>query len=142
MSQRLSRQTIDELSPFVPREALLRTRVLTAAPWRWFPLTIRMGAVTFGDHVMFRSGRYDPATPPGLSLIAHEVMHVAQYRRYGRVGMMARYLRGQFKCRFRHDDHPMERECIVVQRRVRGALERERMVARGEAEAGAPGAGC
>ena len=123
MRQRLSPAIVDRLAPYVPREALERMRVLTGRPWRWFPTTIGMAAVTFGDHVLFREGSYDPVSPRGVALIAHEAMHVAQYRRYGRVGMVLRYLRGQIKCRFRHDDHPLERECIVVQRRVRGALE-------------------
>jgi hypothetical protein len=97
---------------------------MTGPPWRWFPVTIGMAAVTFGDHVLFKEGSFDPKSARGLALIAHEAMHVAQYRRYGRIGMVSRYLRGQVKCRFRHDEHPMERECIVIQRRVRDALSR------------------
>ncbi len=36
---------------------------------------------------------------------------------------LARYLLGQFQCRFHHDDHPLEKPAIELQRRVRAALE-------------------
>lgn len=124
MRTRLTPTTIATLAPHVDAEALVRMRVLTGRPWRWVPLVIRMAAVTFGDHVLMRPDRFDEATPRGLALIAHEAMHVAQYRRYGRIGMVARYLAGQFRCGFVHDRHHMERPCIEVQRIVRALLEK------------------
>jgi hypothetical protein len=35
-------------------------------------------AYTVGSHVVFRRGRYEPRTPPGRTLLAHELAHVAQ----------------------------------------------------------------
>jgi hypothetical protein len=122
--QRLSPETVAILAPHVPRESLERMRALTGRPWQWVPPVIGMAAITLGDHVLIRSGRYDPDTPRGLALIAHEAMHVAQYRRHGRIGMAARYLWGQLKCGFRHDRHPMEIPCIETQRIVRALLEK------------------
>jgi hypothetical protein len=124
MRQRLSAETIAMLAPHVDAEALARMRVMTGRPWRWVPGVIRMAAVTFGDHVLMRPERFDETTPRGLALIAHEAMHVAQYRRYGRIGMGARYLWGQLRCGFVHDRHAMERPCIEVQRIVRALLEK------------------
>jgi hypothetical protein len=124
MRQRLSPATIETLSPHVPLEALARMRVLTGRPWRWFPRVIRMAAVTFGDHVLMRPDRFNESTPRGLALIAHEGMHIAQYRRFGRIGMVTRYLIGQFRCGFVHDRHHMERPCIEVQVIVRSLLEK------------------
>ena len=124
MRQRLSPATIATLAPHVDAEALVRMRVLTGRPWRWFPRLIRMAAVTFGDHVLIRPDRFDETTPRGLALIAHEAMHVEQYRRYGRIGMGARYLWGQVRCGFVHDRHHMERPCIDRQRIVRALLEK------------------
>ena len=124
MRQRLSPETIATLSPHVDAEALARIRVMTGRPWGWAPRVIRMAAVTFGDHVLIRPDRFDETTPRGLALIAHEAMHVAQYRRYGRIRMGARYVWGQLRCGFRHDRHPMERPCIEVQRIVRALLEK------------------
>jgi hypothetical protein len=83
-----------------------------------------MAAVTFGDHVLRRPEAFDESNPRGLALIAHVALHVAQYRRYGRVGMGLRYLAGQFRCGFVHDRHHMERPCIEVQRIVRALLEK------------------
>lgn len=125
MRQHLPRETIAALAPHVPGEALDRMRILTGRPWSWAPRLIGMAALTFGDHVLIRPERYSPGTPRGLALIAHEAMHVAQYRRYGRVGMVARYLWGQIRCGFRHDLHPMEIPCIERQRIVRALLEKQ-----------------
>lgn len=35
-------------------------------------------AVTIGHEVFFRSGRFDPATPRGIALLTHELVHVHQ----------------------------------------------------------------
>ncbi|HSA50433.1 MAG TPA: DUF4157 domain-containing protein [Yinghuangia sp.] len=40
-------------------------------------------AYTFGRHVVFGPGRYDPHSPSGRALIAHELAHVVQQRRGG-----------------------------------------------------------
>jgi hypothetical protein len=40
----------------------------------------RADAVTYGNHILFRAGKYDPATPQGLGLLGHELTHVAQAR--------------------------------------------------------------
>jgi hypothetical protein len=38
----------------------------------------RADAVTYGRNILFRAGKYDPSTRQGLSLLGHEVTHVAQ----------------------------------------------------------------
>jgi hypothetical protein len=35
-------------------------------------------AVTYGEHILLRAGRFAPQTPRGLALLGHEVTHVAQ----------------------------------------------------------------
>ena len=40
-------------------------------------------AYTVGYHVAFGAGRYEPATTPGLRLLAHELTHVVQQRQAG-----------------------------------------------------------
>lgn len=37
-------------------------------------------ALTVGDDIFFRAGRYEPATPAGLHLLAHEAAHTVQQR--------------------------------------------------------------
>lgn len=38
------------------------------------------GLTTDKDNIYFRDGKYDPNTPDGLALLAHEVQHTQQYR--------------------------------------------------------------
>jgi len=35
-------------------------------------------AVTFGERILFRAGRYEPETPRGLGLLGHELTHAAR----------------------------------------------------------------
>jgi hypothetical protein len=125
MSERLSRGIVDLLTPHVDRRSLIRMRVVTGRPGCWLPVLLRASAVTVGRRVFFRRGRYDPETARGLALIAHEAMHVEQYRHYGFFGFLARYLWGWVRVRGRHRLHPMEAPLIAAQRRIRVKLERE-----------------
>jgi hypothetical protein len=120
---RLGAPVVSRLSGFVPEADLREMRVVTGRPWRWLPVVLRMSAVTVLHWVIFRDGKYDPESPRGLALIAHESVHIGQRRELGTWRFFVRYLWGQFKCGFRHDRHPMEIPAIEVQRRVRTALE-------------------
>lgn len=42
-------------------------------------------AYTVGDHIVFDAGRYDPGTPSGHLLLAHELGHVVQQSRGGSI---------------------------------------------------------
>ena len=42
---------------------------------------LHANAFAVGEHVVFASGRYQPHTPPGRRLLAHELAHVVQQRR-------------------------------------------------------------
>lgn len=46
---------------------------------------LRAEALAFGNQILFRHGRYDPASELGRALIAHEITHVAHQRETGRV---------------------------------------------------------
>jgi hypothetical protein len=120
---RLSPTTVERLAPFVPRRDLEAMRAVTGAPGRWIPGLFGMSATTTWNCVFFRQGSFDEATPRGLALIAHEAVHITQVRKMTLPLFLARYVLGQFQCRFRHDSHPLEAPAIVVQRRVREALE-------------------
>lgn len=120
---RLDEPTIASLREFVPERDLRAARIVTGRPWRWLPRLIGMSAITFAPVVIVRAGRYQPGSPKGLALIAHEVLHIGQVRELGRVRFYWRYLVGQLRCGFRHDRHPMEVPCIERQREIRRALE-------------------
>lgn len=120
---RLSPATVERLAPFVARQDLEAMHPITGAPGRWLPGLLGMSATTTWHFVFFREGSFDEATARGLALIAHEAVHITQAREMTLPIFLARYVLGQFRCRFHHDSHPLEVPAIVVQQRVREALE-------------------
>lgn len=119
---KLPEEAIRQLAEFVDEPDLRTVRIVAGRPWCWLPALFGMGAVTIAPFVIFRDGRFDPATPKGLALLAHEVGHIRQVREMGRVRFYAAYGWGQVRCGFRHDRHPLEIPCIELQRHVRQAL--------------------
>lgn len=41
---------------------------------------LQADAVTLGDHIFFRAGKYDPGSATGIGLLGHELTHIAQNR--------------------------------------------------------------
>jgi hypothetical protein len=41
---------------------------------------LKANAFTYGDHIFFDHGQYDPASPAGKQLLAHELTHTIQQR--------------------------------------------------------------
>ena len=119
---RLPESTVATLAEFVPEADLRRMRLLTGRPWRWLPVLLGMGAITFAPFVIMRAGRYRTDTAKGLALIAHEAVHIGQVREL-RWRFYPRYLWGQLRCGFQHDRHAMEIPGIQLQRHVRAVLE-------------------
>jgi hypothetical protein len=53
---------------------------------------INPAAYTAGNHIHFAPGAYDAASIAGLALIAHEITHCLQYKKYGKVQFQLLYL--------------------------------------------------
>ena len=70
-----------KLGPYIPKTDLDNADIHDGdVPW-WFKLASkRYRAVTVGNDVYFRPGVYDPTTVDGLAHLAHELVHVGQYR--------------------------------------------------------------
>ena len=52
-----------------------------------------VSAITLGHTIHIRKPeRYNPHTPSGLALLAHEIKHVEQYEQHGPLGFYTRYL--------------------------------------------------
>lgn len=117
-------EVVERLAPYVDREALTAFRARTTAPWSWLPRVLRVGAVTLGADVSFRPGRFNSTTPGGLALIAHECVHVRQYREMGALRFLAAYAVGAVRVRGDHDSHPLEVEAEALQARLREELAR------------------
>lgn len=114
---------MQRLAPYVDIDVLRQVRVVTGAPGCWLPALLSTGAVTIGPYCCFRKGHYDPSSPRGLALIAHEALHTVQYRELGVPRFIARYLWAAIRVRFDHDRHPMEAPLVARQREIRHALE-------------------
>ncbi|MEV6279188.1 DUF4157 domain-containing protein [Nocardia sp. NPDC051832] len=77
--------------------------------------THRADAVTYGRDVYFRTGRYEPRSPEGFALLAHEATHVAE--------MLAPGLAWQRATGSgRHDDG--ERRALGIERTARDSVRR------------------
>src|SRR5690606_12866158 len=119
---RLTPEVIERLAPYVDRHSLATFRARTVTPWTWVPRVLRASAVTLGADVCFKPGAFDPTSPRGLALIAHECVHVRQYRELGALRFLLSYARGVVASRGVHDSHPMELEAEALQARVRNEL--------------------
>jgi hypothetical protein len=73
---------------------------------RWF-LPRRYLAVTLCSHVLTRERHLDER------VLRHERVHVEQWRRYGRVRFLARYL--WFQWRYGYDGNPLEIEARLAE---------------------------
>ncbi len=123
MSQSLPEDTIALLARHGVSERNLREMlVITGEPWRRLPPLFGASAMTFGRRVIFKRERYDLLSGAGLARIAHESMHIEQWRDLGVPRFVVRYARGLLSSRFDHDNHPMERAFVQEQRRLRPIL--------------------
>jgi len=119
---RLTPEVIERLAPYVDPQSLATFRARTVTPWAWLPRVLRAGAVTLGADVCFKRDAYDPLSPRGLALIAHECVHVRQYRELGATRFLVSYAWGMVTSRGSHDSHPMELEAEALQARLRVEL--------------------
>lgn len=100
------------LEMLFPEWVLTRARLYVQAwyfGWVWW-LT-GMSGITLGRYCFFQDR-------PALDLVAHELVHVRQYRRYGVLGFLVRYVWQWIQYGGHHDAMPLEQEAIAMQRRV------------------------
>lgn len=81
-----------------PEADLTRVRLHTGGFFAWYLKVAGNSAITFGNHVWFVS----EARKGDIALLAHELVHVAQYRRMGRMRFLARYGLDLVRARFRY----------------------------------------
>jgi hypothetical protein len=62
----------------------------------WLPKLLKVGAITFGDHVYFRD--YEWRVTDALRY--HEAVHVQQYHSYGFLRFLCIYIRDYIRGRF------------------------------------------
>ena len=121
---RLDAATIDAMGPRFPTLALAEVQVVASGPVSWFVRTVlRQGALAFSPFIFYGRSRFDPAQPATLPLLAHELKHLEQYQRFGRLGFLSRYFTDLARNRFRYDRQlPLEAEAYAVQTAVEQAI--------------------
>ena len=81
------------LTPHFSDHDLSRVVIHLSIPWyvRKFA-KITPAAYTSGNKIYFAPNQYDPSTVDGIASIAHEITHVEQYRKYGKLRFRVKYL--------------------------------------------------
>ncbi len=102
------------LAPHLPDLDLAAVRVRAPCAL-WLPR--RYVGLTLADTIYLRVPLHGPAEVPGLApLLLHELVHVAQFRRYGWWRMCARY--GAGLAAYGYHLHPLEIEARAVEARL------------------------
>ncbi len=96
---------LDRLRPFFPDLPLERVRLRLGAH---LPIAKNMSAITLGWTVYLRQSELDLGRFQDIELLAHELVHVRQYAKLGRLRFGARYGAGVLEGGYW--EHPMEQE--------------------------------
>ena len=85
-----------------------------------------ISAITLGHKINFcKLDRYDPHSPRGLALLAHELKHVEQFEHYGRVGFYLKYLWDYLRHGYGKEGLAIEKEAYRFEAQVKVHLTRE-----------------
>jgi hypothetical protein len=101
-----------------PEVELDAVQIRTSGPPSWYVSVVGWSAITFGDRFWLR----EEARRRDIPLIAHELVHVAQYRRYGFAGFLARYVRDFVRHRGYSRELPLEAPAYERADQARRAL--------------------
>ena len=121
---RLDPDTVEVLQPWFPGMAISEVRLVSNGPVCWFVRRVLgQGAMTIAPFIFFGRARFDSTNLASVALVAHELAHIEQYRRYGHTRFLLRYLRDLAGNRFRYSrELPLEVECYALQATVAAAL--------------------
>jgi RHS repeat-associated protein len=76
----------EKLGPYIPKTDLDKADIREKWPpkaFKFLPIPLlpkEVEALTIGNTIFMRPGRYDPAIVKGLALLGHELFHVGQFR--------------------------------------------------------------
>lgn len=94
------------LQQYFPGVNLNAMRIYAGLPWLWG--TKNWGGFTYGNRIYIAKGQYTPDDAAGLGLVAHELEHTQQYRKFGTLGFLARYV--VQVVRFGYPNAPFEKQ--------------------------------
>jgi hypothetical protein len=111
------------LKPWFPNLDLARVRVVTGGPVCWFVRRVlNQGAMTIAPFIFFGKDLYDPTSASSMALLAHELKHIEQYGRAGRLRFVWTYVRDRLRAGEYRRDLPLEVEPYALQKIVEPAL--------------------
>jgi len=119
----VARLVLDLASPWIEADtvavAKLRvgtflSRVVMWIAQRW---ESGAGAATIGRHIFMRPEMWPLDRLPGIALLAHELVHVQQFRKFGPFRFAFRYLKDFFTKGYRNVE--FEKEAYEIQELVR-----------------------
>jgi hypothetical protein len=103
-------QELEFYKPYFNQYVLQRARIIDGKVPFW--LRKEMSAVVLGRRIYLRAGVYQPNTVRGISLLGHELTHVAQFC-YGMT--VLRYL---WSCRHGYMQSPYEVQAYAMGARI------------------------
>jgi hypothetical protein len=89
------RSSLERLVPGIDLDAV-RLAVLPDVVTRAMPT---LGGITIGHRIVIRPGVFEGDRAVLLDLLAHEMVHVAQWRRLGPAGFLVRYVTDYLRLR-------------------------------------------
>ena len=95
-------EALRALQPFFPDYDLTRVRIRTGIPR--YVIGDPLGYAD-RDTIYLQKGAFQPETPDGLALLAHEIAHCRQYAHWGTWRFRAQYLRVYWRGRRRGMNH-------------------------------------
>lgn len=95
------------LAPFFPTLNLDHIRLYQGGLRLGYLILLlnRAKAITFGKRIFFARGILNDSTLTGITLIAHELVHVRQYQETGFLKFLYRYIRDYLQSRIKGKDH-------------------------------------
>ena len=122
----LSPCVIQTLGRWLPDPDLARANIISSGFVARLVKKFDRAGITFGKTILFGEGYYDPFSPRGIALLAHELKHVQQYKKEGTIRFVLRYLWdwGRLGCKYSREI-PFENEAYDLEERVKRHLERE-----------------
>ena len=112
------------LQPWFPDLRLTDVGLISDGPVCWYVRSVaKQGMMTISPWVFYGRESYDPTSLASVALIAHELVHIRQFRQRGHAAFLAHYLWDLGRNGFRYSRAlPLEAEAYALQADVRAAL--------------------
>jgi hypothetical protein len=116
--------TMERLRPWFEGLDFENVRLVHNGPVCWYVRNVvKQGAMTISPFIFYGRRSYDASSLASVALLAHELKHVEQYRRYGHVMFLARYLFALAGARFHYSPAlPLEAEAYALEDEIRAKL--------------------